>query len=52
MLEACALTDTGKVRSNNEDSFRIFPIWAFIFWLMGWVEREEAHAPPKWPWRP
>lgn len=25
MLEACALTDAGKVRSNNEDSFRIYP---------------------------
>ena len=25
MLEACALTDTGKVRSTNQDAFRIFP---------------------------
>jgi serine/threonine protein phosphatase PrpC len=25
MLEACALTDTGKVRSSNQDSFRIVP---------------------------
>lgn len=25
MLEACALTDPGKVRAINEDSFRIFP---------------------------
>ena len=25
MLEACALTDTGKVRSTNQDAFRILP---------------------------
>ena len=25
MLEACALTDPGKVRSSNQDSFRIVP---------------------------
>jgi serine/threonine protein phosphatase PrpC len=25
MLEACALTDPGRVRSNNQDSFRIVP---------------------------